>query len=89
MDTFKDKVLDRQILLSDLSPEQLRSDLGIKNYQLCKVGRETSKLKELATPPLEEAYEVVDEGYARQMQAYKNSIVVMAEERKASMYIVL
>eukprot|EP01084_Bolivina_argentea_P299091 515533_1 len=59
VDAFKDGLVDGAILLSDLSAEQLRSELQIKQYHIGKITREIAKLKELAIPPLEES-ELVD-----------------------------
>ena len=55
VDTFREKVVDGQILLSDLSADFLRSDLNIKQYHVGKITREIAKLKELAVPPLGES----------------------------------
>ena len=63
VDAFKEKLVDGSILLSDLSDDQLRTELGIKNYHIGRINREIAKLKELATPPLAESDFVVDQGY--------------------------
>eukprot|EP01083_Nonionella_stella_P296644 1007693_1 len=63
VDTFKEQLVDGSMLLSDLSPEQLRTDLNIKQYHIGKMTREIGKLKELATPPLEEQEDVTINEY--------------------------
>lgn len=55
VDAFKEQVVDGEMLLSDLSAEQLRSDLNIKQYHVGRISREIKKLKELALPPLGES----------------------------------